>query len=149
MVLQCACSAAADMTPKNRGDPDHPNVSRKSITTRSPTVYQKLWTWSGSTGTFRKASDTSALLISIVSPRDFFSQWHKVVEKLGQRLGAQALGNGITVSVSVQPSCLLSALPREEKTIDYSYPVCYEDANRDTLRFRSSCAADFCSTTHF
>ena len=147
MVLQCACSAAADMTPKNRGDPDHPNVSRKLITTRSPTVYQKLWAWSGSTGTFRKASGMSALLISIVSPR--ISQWHKVVEKLGQRLGTQAWGIGIRVSVSVEPSCLLSALPRERTNIDCPHPVCYEGANGDTLRFGSSCAADFCSTTHF
>ena len=38
VVLQWACSAAADITPQNPGDPDHPNVRRKSITTNSLTV---------------------------------------------------------------------------------------------------------------
>ena len=36
-VLQCACSAAVDMTPQNPGDPDHPNANRTSVTTRSST----------------------------------------------------------------------------------------------------------------
>ena len=102
MVLQGACSAAADMTPQNPGDPDHPKkVKRKSITTSSPTVTQKLWASSGSTWTMRKLSNTSALLIIIVFPRELFSQGHEFCEKLGQRQGAQALGYGIRVSVSV------------------------------------------------
>ena len=49
VVLQCACSAAADITPQKPGDPDSPNVRWKSMTTDYPTELQKTWASSGST----------------------------------------------------------------------------------------------------
>ena len=100
-VLQCACSAAVDMTPKTP-------VIR---TTRTLIEHQSLpdlllrsencGLLSESTRTFRKASDTLALLVSIHSRGNVFPQRHEFVQKIGQWLGEQALSNGIRVSVSV------------------------------------------------
>ena len=147
--MQCACSAAADMTCHNPGDPDHSNVSRELITTRSPTVDQKLWALSGSSRTFRKASDTSAFLISILSLGNDFHSVTRSSRNLGSAWAHKHWGT-VSASLSLFSPHFFSLLcSANEKSLIIRTSGVTTAANGDTLRFGISCAADSCVTKNF
>ena len=110
VVLQCECSADADITPQKPGDPDQPNVRRKSMTANSPTVQQKVmslvWVYSNVPESVRHVSlaHQSALGQVFLSQADLFR------EEFRQRFCAQALRHVVGVSVCIQSSFCLSVL---------------------------------------
>ena len=114
VVLQCACSAATDMTRQNPGDPDHPKSQTKvNHYQLSNCVAISLW---ASFGSIYPDVAESVKRIGLAHQnsldRQFFLECHEFGDKLGQRQSAQALGNGIRVSVSLIVSTSLCSIHR-------------------------------------
>ena len=127
VVIQCACTAAAAMTPQKPGDQHRPSVRQKSMTTYSPTVERTFCASSGSILPFQNASDTLALLISMRLVGYFFLRLTNPARNFRLRFCTQARRHAVRVSVCVQSTFCLSVLRLEGKGVAVNCPNLMRD----------------------
>ena len=149
VVLQCACSAAADITPQKPGDHDHPNVRRKSMTTHFSYRVAEAVGLIGTNPNALKSVGHIGLAHQYTAGRALLPQTNYFRDNFGQRFCAQDRRDAVRVCVCVEPS-FFSLLRGSEHILLLIRTLRVTTAPRgDTRKFGISFAADLCITKHF
>ena len=137
------------MTPQNPGDPDHPNVNRKSITTNSPTAKQKCAFSPGLPGRSGKRP-TRRPCSSVLSFPGASCCLTRVRRERSVALERTGIGYTVygPVCVFILPFFSMHCASNGKSLLILTLCVT-TTANGETHRFGISCAADLSITERF